>query len=439
MEISTRSLAVSSDVSGFRSRGGILASSCALISAALFALPAGLLVSAPAAAQSDTPFITLPRFGSGDQPDVFLYFDHKNGSGYLVEGLRRAPTQLRTQRLPDNLFQQIGRAASQAAIHGELLVMPIFASRDSVRDALFVETSTGYVAYLDEFGKNDKLGTLVTVIGRPFGPLAAGDGNFVLLQRRDSSGKTDGAYLYHGPTGKAIYIAGLAKLSTDLKGSPPSSCRNSKAASAPPRSSMAAPPPATCLVDAASGKVSFLDLTGGAPERLTARATQLDLLTAFAADKLNPSLQRFVVEPLDEGGVTRAVLVIDVASGAVALIDNPLATPTLRILPQNVYNVLRPSAGDIPRTFSTVRNGLDGVWLIDSLSAMIVYIARPTVPAELRISAVAPRALSAGRVLSTSPPAKPIGSADPAPWRGEVMESLSVASTLPNSLSIWTG
>lgn len=389
MEISTRSLAASSDVSGFRSRGGILASSCALISAALFALPAGLLVSVPAAAQSDTPFITLPRFGSGDQPDVFLYFDHSHGSGYLVEGLRRAPTQLRTQRLADNLFQQIGRAASQAAIHGEILLMPIFASRDTVRDALFVETSTGYVAYLDEFAKNDKLGTLVTVIGRPFGPLAAGDGNFVLLQRRDSSGKTDGAYLYHGPTGKAIYITGLAKLSTDLKGVATVELPKFDGRFGAAEIVSGGATASYLLVDATSGKVSFLDLTGGAPERLTARATQLDLLTAFAADKLNPSLQRFVVEPLDEDGTTRAVLVIDVASGAIALIENPLSTPSLRILPQNVYNVLRPSAGDIPRTFATVRNGSQGVWLIDSLSAMLVYIAQPTVPAELRISAVA--------------------------------------------------
>ena len=195
MEISRRSLAHPSDVSGIRRQRGFGASPATLF--CTVPVLVCLLFGTPATAQSDTPFLTLPRFGSGDQPDVFLYFDHSGGTGYLLEGLRRSPTQLRGQRLADNLFQQIGRSASQGAIHGELMLMPIF-SGSSVRDALFVETSTGYVAYLDEFGKNGKLGNLVTVIGRPYGPLAAGDGNFALLQRRDSSGKTDGAYLYHG-------------------------------------------------------------------------------------------------------------------------------------------------------------------------------------------------------------------------------------------------
>lgn len=388
MEISTRSLAASSDVSGFRSRSGRRASSCALFSAALLALLAGPFLSPPAAAQTDTPFITLPRFGNGDQPDAFLYFDHDKGGGYLVEGLRRNPNQLRIQRFADNLFQQIGRAANQPAIHGELLVLPIFASSGTVRDALFVETSTGYVAYLDEFGKNGKMGSLVTVIGRPFGPLAAGDGNFVLLPRRDSSGKTDGAYLYHGTTGRAIYIAGLAKLATDLKGVATVELPKFEGRFGAAELVSGGVTTGYLQVEASTGKVGLLDLVGGAPDRISSRATSLDLLTAFSADKLNPSLQRFVVEPLDEDGTTRAVLVIDVASGAIGLIDNPLGTPALRILPQNVYNVLRPTAGDSPRTFATVRNGMDGVWLIDSLSAMMIYISRPTVPAELRIAPV---------------------------------------------------
>ena len=386
MEISRRSLAHPSDVSGIRRQRGFGASPATLF--CTVPVLVCLLFGTPATAQSDTPFLTLPRFGSGDQPDVFLYFDHSGGTGYLLEGLRRSPTQLRGQRLADNLFQQIGRSASQGAIHGELMLMPIF-SGSSVRDALFVETSTGYVAYLDEFGKNGKLGNLVTVIGRPYGPLAAGDGNFALLQRRDSSGKTDGAYLYHGTTGKAIYISGLAKLSPDLKGSSTVELPKFEGRFGAAEITSGGGTVSYLLADATTGKVSFLDLVAGAPERLVLRSTALDLVTAFAADKLNPSLQRFVVEPLQENGSTRAVLVIDVASGQLGLIDDPLGQPKLRILPQSVYNVLRPAAGDIPRTFATVRNGLDGVWLLDSLSAGLIYIASPTSPAELRISAVA--------------------------------------------------
>lgn len=386
MEISTRSLAPPSDVSGFRARSGIGAPLSGLLRPA-HVLFFWLCLGAPAAAQNDTPFITLPRFASSDQPDVFLYFDHNNGGGYVIEGLRRAPTQLRSQRLADNLFQQIGRSAGQGAIHGEILLMPIFASSGTVRDALFVETSTGYVAYLDEFAKNEKLGTLVTVIGRPFGPLAAGDGNFVLLHRRDSSGKTDGAYLYHGTTGKAIYINGLAKLTPDLKGVSTVELPKFAGRFAAAEIISGDATVSYLLVDATTGKVSFLDVSGS-PERLAVRQSPIDLLASFTADKLNPSLQRFVVEPLQENGTTRAVLIVDVASGGVALIDEPLGQARLRILPPNVYNVVRPMAGDVPRTFATVRNGTNGVWLIDSLSGGLSYIASPLEPAELRISTV---------------------------------------------------
>jgi hypothetical protein len=386
MEISTRSLAPPSDVSGFRARSGFGSPLTLLLRPARFFFVL-LCLGSPATAQNDTPFMTLPRFGSSDQPDIFLYFDHNNGGGNLVEGLRRAPTQLRSQRLADNLFQQIGRQTGQGAIHGELLLMPIFASSGTVRDALFVETSTGYVAYLDEFAKNDKLGTLVTVIGRPYGPLAAGDGNFALLHRRDASGKTDGAYLYHGTTGKAIYINGLAKLTLDLKGVTTVELPKFAGRFAAVELTNGDATVSYLLVDATTGKVSFLDVTG-APERLNARQSSIDLLSAFTADKLNPSLQRFVAEPLQENGTTRAVLLVDVASGGVALIDDPLGQPRLRILPPNVYNVIRPMAGEVPRTFATVRNGTAGVWLIDSLSAGMIYIASPLVPAELRISTV---------------------------------------------------
>lgn len=393
MKRSTRSLTVSSDVSGLRPRTGNPARPIPhplahLLTVPVLAALTCLFPVAPAIAQSDSPFFTLPRFGGGDQPDLFLYFDHTSGSGYLLEGLRREPVQLRGGRLADNLFQLIGRASNQPAIHGELLLLPIFSSSNSVRDALLVETSTGYVAYLDEFAKNGKLGSLVTVIGRPFGPLAAGDGNFALLQRRDSSGKTDGAYLYHGTTGNAIYIGGLAKLSTDLKGLSTVALPKFESRFGAAEILSGGGTASYLLVDANSGKVTFLDLVPGAPERMVVRPTGLDLLTAFAADKLNPSLQRFVVEPLQENGTTRSILVIDVASGQLGLIDEPLGQPRLRILPQSVYNVLRPAAGEVPRTFATVRNGLDGVWLLDSLSAGLIYISNPLVPAEMRIQTV---------------------------------------------------
>lgn len=348
------------------------------------AFAVGLLPALAGGAFADTPFLTLPRF-AGTSPDLFLSFDHQNGNGQIFDQLRRPASEMRGRRLDDNLFRTIGRAPDQPAIVGELLLAPIFANDGNVRDALFVETSTGYVAFLDEFGKNGKLGTLITVLGRPFGPLAATDGNFALLTRR--SDRTEGAYLIHGTTGRGLYLGGLAKLEIDGKVSttvevPKMEGRISAAEVLQNQTTVS-----YLLVDNTSGKAYFLDLLS-APERFNVRPTSLDLVAAFSAAKYNPSLQRFVIEALNDGGSTVALLVIDVASGQIGLVDDPLGSPRLRLLPTNLYDTIRPAIQDTPRTFATVRNGSAGVWVIDSLSATIYYLNSPTIPASTRVEPV---------------------------------------------------
>ncbi|MEM8998472.1 MAG: hypothetical protein AAGF23_27045, partial [Acidobacteriota bacterium] len=166
---------------------------------------AALLAAGPTFAQQVAQsHLTMPRYGSGGVTEEYFSVDLATGRVALADQLRREPETVRLRRTDMNLFQEIGRPANQPAQPGEMLLMPIRESDGSVRTAMLVESSTGYTAFFDEVGRNDELGQIITTIGRPFGPLAAEDLNFVLLPRRDGSGKTVGAYLYHGTTGKGL-------------------------------------------------------------------------------------------------------------------------------------------------------------------------------------------------------------------------------------------
>ncbi|MEO1085037.1 MAG: hypothetical protein AAFY88_12405 [Acidobacteriota bacterium] len=177
---------------------------------------AALLAAGPVLAQQVAQsHLTMPRYGSGGVTEEYFSLDLATGRVTLADQLRREPEKVRLRRTDMNLFQEIGRPSDQPAQPGEMLLMPIRESDGSVRTALLVETSTGYTAFFEEVGRNDELGEIITTIGRPFGPLAAEDLNFVLLPRRDGSGKTVGAYLYHGTTGKGLYVSGLNEIVPD--------------------------------------------------------------------------------------------------------------------------------------------------------------------------------------------------------------------------------
>lgn len=334
---------------------------------------------------AETPFLTLPRLTNNGLVDAFYSINLSNGTVDLIDQLRRSPTELRVRPITGNLFETIGRSPGQAAISGELLILPIQQADGSARDAFFVETSTGYTAYFDEIGKNNKLGTLLTMLGRPYGPLAATDGNMVLLPKRDGSGRTEGAFLYHGTTGKALFVAGLAKLETD-----------------PPITSTVELPKvegkisaveilrgdataAYLIVENVSGKTFFLEPIN--QDRLGIRLTNLDLLGSFLSDKLNPSHQRFSLLALHESNRdTRAVLVADVATGKIGLIDGlDTGVPRLQVLAPNIYQTLRGGISATPRSFNLIGSG-DGAWLLDSLTSTMVYLERPS--GDLRLQAV---------------------------------------------------
>lgn len=221
----------------------------------------------------------------------------------------------------------------QGAVPGEILLAPIRAADGSTRAAIFVETSTGYLALLDQVGRNNQLGTISVAIGRPFEPIASMDGNYALLMRRDSAGRTEGAYLYHATSGRGFYYGGLRKLETDVTAAAVADLPqlSGRVAAAPIQSSREQTR-SYLLADGGNGELYFADLSGNAA-RFAIRKSALNLSTVFAQPGSHQSPQRFVAVPiLANDDHTQHVLIVDVTSGAMALVESVDQRPTLRLL-----------------------------------------------------------------------------------------------------------
>lgn len=363
-----------------------------LAAALTAALAAMLATAAPLAAQVvANPYLGTARF-QNQATDEFFFFDEADGRGRIADRLRQ-PTEIRIRVLPGNLFSLFGRESQP--VFGDLHMAPIFDSGGTVRSALFVEASTGYMAYIEDIGRGGNLGQLVTTIGRPFGPIRGGDGNYALLPLRGRNGATRGAYLYHGLDGATLYVDDIGELRND-----------------PPVATATTLPPAEgwvstaellndeatvgfVLIDNHAGSVTRVDLAQSQPSRLSARTFGLDLNEAFASDAYNPSPTRFVLVSLNVAGPsTTRLLVIDTSTGRLAYLDGLEGTAArLSHLPPNLYDVLRPGLGDVTRVLTPIPDqgpsGLtEGVWLIDSQSGSLLYLDNVQDPARLSISPV---------------------------------------------------
>ena len=96
-----------------------------------------LALSATALAQAGShPHALLVRYGDSGSADALFYFDLGNGSGSVVDQLRRNPDEGRIARLKTNLFTEIGRSRDQAATVGEIFLGPIRGSDGRVRSTL---------------------------------------------------------------------------------------------------------------------------------------------------------------------------------------------------------------------------------------------------------------------------------------------------------------
>ncbi len=352
-----------------------------------------LLALAPAVRGQgeNAPIVALPHHASAGTDD-FYYLDLGTGAVTRADQLRRDPWSSRERRLGQNLFQAIGRPLDQPAAFDEILLGPIHVTASSVRAVLFVETSTGYVAYFDQLGRGETFGQVSTVIGRPFGAIASDAGNYALLMRHDSNGRTEGAYLYHAGSGRGFYLSGLARLESDVAaaaaaGFPRLSgqvCAAELQASQRTR--------AYLVADAADGSLRLLEPESA--QRVSARDSPASLFPTFAAEAPTATLQRFVAVPVrDRGETTTHVLFVDTASGELAVlagVEESSPRPVLTRIAANLYDVLGTAAGAGPRVVAPVEgragNGATrGVWLIDSLTRGVAFVDNPATPASATV------------------------------------------------------
>ncbi len=354
-----------------------------------------LLSTSPAPGQKG-PIIALPAYGTGGASDSYFAFSLQSGAGRQVDRLRRDPLSLRARRWPENLFQIVGRPTDQPALPGEIFLAPIRSSDGSVRAAVYVETSIGYVAYFDALGRGSKIGELAAVAGRPFEPILSTDSNYALLLRDDASGRTLGAYLYHATTGRGLYINGVNKLSITPKvvATSPLPALGGRIAAVPLHAGSEATA-SYLVVDPVSGDVHYFDLTSGMADQLVARKSPLNLYDALSREGSYTSARRFALAPVQrDEELTLHVLVFDAVTGAVAMIENVNDASASRLRPVTVGldSQLRGAGGE--RVFTAIPNLAAGgqtlgVWVHDSESGRVVYVSNPGDPASLGVTLVA--------------------------------------------------
>ncbi len=347
----------------------------------------------PAQGQARAPVVLLPQ-DSPSGTDDFYSLDLGDGALTLYDQLRRDPLQIRSRQLAQNLFGEIGRPANQPAAAGEILMAPIHSAPRNTRSALFVEASTGYVAYYDQLGKGGNFGKIISAIGRPFAPIAAADGNFALLMRHNSNGRTSGAYLYHAGSGRGFYMG--------IRNKPDPDVTTATAAGFPRLTGLVSAAELQAferttgylVADAADGSLRFLDFDDN---RLLLRESRVSLFPAFTTEGVDPATRRFTAVPIrNNSETTTHVLFVDTSTGDLAVVegvDDPARQPVVQKLQTNLYRALGSSASAGWRTVSAVpgiagSGATSGVWLLDSLTRRTAYVESAEAPGSATVRRV---------------------------------------------------
>lgn len=336
------------------------------------------LVVAPAQA---VVRLVAPAEDAAGATDELYFLDLATGATF--EGNpRRSGERMRIKSLEQNVFQVIGRRDRDPAPLGQFLLAPIHDRNGRADRLLLAETPTGFMAVLSRLGKAGLLGEIRALSGRPGSTLVADDGNFALLMRRVSGGRTAGAYLYHGTSGRCLALSGL-----DDEDAEPAS----EACSGLPRIAAgleAVPLERTdgstlgyLVVDGSTGAVYRIGISSSNPARLTATRLGLELGEVFPGAAGDVPVRRFALAPISRREVgTDMVLAVDAHSGRLALLRNVASrpAPSAALLPGDVYGAYLPR-GRRDRSLLLVPRYVGpqdvvGVWLFDSVTNRILLL-----------------------------------------------------------------
>ncbi|MEL7058881.1 MAG: hypothetical protein AAGN46_02525 [Acidobacteriota bacterium] len=342
---------------------------------------------APPIAPVEGTAVILALTDTGGQSDQMFAFDLSSGGGRHFDRLDRVGPRLRLRGLDRNLFEMLGRSPDVPAEVGEIFLEPIYLGNGSVDSAILVESSTGWMAYLADVGRRDPvLGELRTLIGRPFDSLAAVGGQFSLFSRRNSTGQTIGAYLYHAASGRAVYLGGLEDLEIDppvvaVEGLPTLAGRPSAAALLQGERSVG-------YVLAGNARLLMLAADEAQVSRLSPSA-EIDLVAMFGAEVTQPTPQRFAVMPVQNSDDdTIALWLLDTGNGTLSELREPLGvlrgeirSPRPRQLRDDLLDRLGGPRPQNERVLTLVpanaSNGATvGAWIVDSAGRPMLFASR---------------------------------------------------------------
>ena len=349
------------------------------------------LLSLPAAAAN----VTVPVHDSGGAVSRFLALDLVTGRAYEIEP-RRGGEAARTRPLNQNVYTDIGRPSDPPAIPGEFVLSEIAETGGRTRGVLLLETTTGYAAMVSRVGEDNRLGVMRTLTGRPVEALASGDGRYLFLTRRESVRRGQSGFLVHGTDGGCLYFEGLERTEDD-----PTVRRCESVAAFEPASN-AAPLETSSgtingyfVVDARDGSLLHIGFSAERNDRLVVTRSTTSLATVFPDAPAAPS-PRFALASIrssDDGTV--AVLVVDAATGRMAVVTNldRLTAPRVTLAAADLAQVLPRTALGKPLEALPRDSALDATLgvLIISAGRDLVWITAATAADTLRAQPVEER------------------------------------------------
>ena len=337
---------------------------------------------APDPGQSVSPILAIPRYDDDEATRDIFVINLENGRASVIDRVKRTPLEIRSRPFPHNVFNAIGRSTGLPAHNVQVLAGPIRNANGAVHAILLVDTTTGAMAYVTGLGDDPSKARLKRISHFPAQGMADPDGYFAMAMRQDSSGKTVGAYLYHGTTGRCALFKGVGDLRTDITATPITSLPTTGGSVS--SMELHGGNEATThflLIDNENG---MLLLVGGVEQRaaqLTAQTLRYNLVSTFPTDAPVVTPIRFVPVPIaTRSGSIDSALVIDVASGAMTVLKDLSKPSKVRLVSvsRSVYGLLPANVGR-PRTLTAVPKVSDkgttrGAWLFDSATDTILFL-----------------------------------------------------------------
>jgi len=342
------------------------------------------------------PILALPKYDNDDSTKGIFFINLDTGNAFFIDRVKRDPLSVRTRTMNQNIFAALDRTPGTPAGPGQVLAGEIRDGSGNVTALLLVDSTTGAMAYYADLKSQSYRGTVRKIAGNLAAALAAPDGNFALLMQRASSGETQGAYLYHAATGRALYFPKMGNLpSTPAASSVTSLPRMEGTVSALDLQAGNEATEAFLLADNAAGVLYHVGGVERRPDQLTVTRYPINLFDHFPHQAAVKTPRRFVPVPLFNGsGATQDVLILDTGTGAMAVLKGALQPRKAKVQPvrKNLYDHLPAGVGR-PRVWTAVpkvagNGATEGAWIFDSATGEVLYLDSIDDPSGLAVRRV---------------------------------------------------